>query len=173
MTRLRRPLLSLICLALIVLTGCGEKHEKPEALNGPAKLNESERLNGLEELNEWRKLPQANFAIPPYARYLEGIKICLDPGHGGQAHLLNYKRGPTGLREAEVNLHVALYLREFLKEAGAIVFMTRTDDSFVSITDRSKLANKNAVDFFYIPPPQLFQQPRNQLYLHMVSSRCR
>ena len=147
MTRLKRPLLFLICIVLIVLTGCGEKHEKPEALNEP------------EELSEWRKLPQANFGIPPYARHLEGIKICLDPGHGGQAHLLNYKRGPTGLREAEVNLHVALYLREFLKQAGAIVFMTRTDDSFVSLPDRSKIANKNAVDFFISLHHNWFSDP--------------
>ena len=147
MTRLKKPLFSLICIALIVLTGCGEKHEKPEALNKP------------KELNEWRKLPQANFGIPPYARYLEGIKICLDPGHGGQAHLLNYKRGPTGLREAEVNLRVALYLREFLKEAGALVFMTRTDDSFVSLPDRSEIANKNAVDFFISLHHNWFSDP--------------
>ena len=147
MTRLKKPLLSLICIALIVLTGCGEKHEKPEAINEP------------KELNEWRKLPQANFGIPPYARYLEGIKICLDPGHGGQAHLLNYKRGPTGLREAAVNLRVALYLREFLKEAGAIVFMTRTDDSFISLPDRSEIANKNAVDFFISLHHNWFSDP--------------
>ena len=147
MTRVKKPLLSLICIALIVLTGCGEKHEKPDALNEP------------KEPNEWRKLPQANFGIPPYARYLEGIKICLDPGHGGQAHLLNYKRGPTGLREAEVNLHVALYLREFLKEAGAIVFMTRTDDSFVSLPDRSEIANENAVDFFISLHHNWFSDP--------------
>ena len=147
MIRLKKPLLSLICIALIVLAGCGEKHEKPEA------------LNELEELNEWRKLPQANFGIPPYARYLEGIKICLDPGHGGQAHLLNYKRGPTGFREAEANLRVALHLREFLKEAGAIVFMTRTDDSFVSIPDRSEIANKNAVDFFISLHHNSFSDP--------------
>ncbi|MCE2396131.1 N-acetylmuramoyl-L-alanine amidase [Candidatus Poribacteria bacterium] len=144
---MKKPLLSLICIALIVLTGCGEKHEKPDALNEP------------KEPNEWRKLPQANFGIPPYARYLEGIKICLDPGHGGQAHLLNYKRGPTGLREAEVNLHVALYLREFLKEAGAIVFMTRTDDSFVSLPDRSEIANENAVDFFISLHHNWFSDP--------------
>ena len=131
-----KPLLTFICVVSIVLAGCGERREKQEA------------LDELDEFNEWHKLPHANFAIPPYARYLEGIKICLDPGHGGQAHLPNYKRGPTGLREAEVNLRVALYLREFLREVGAIVFMTRTDDSFVSIPDRSELANKNAVDFF-------------------------
>ena len=142
-----KPLLSFICIVLIVLTGCGERHEKHEALDEP------------DQLDEWHKLPQANFAIPPYARYLEGIKICLDPGHGGQAHLPNYKRGPTGLREAEVNLRVALYLREFLREVGAIVFMTRTDDFFVSIPDRSELANKNAVDFFISLHHNSFSDP--------------
>ena len=142
-----RPLLSFICIALIVLTGCSEKHEKQETLNKPDKID------------EWHKSSQADFAIPPYARYLEGIKICLDPGHGGQAHLLNYKRGPTGLREAEVNLRVALYLREFLRDAGTIVFMTRTDDSFVSIPDRSELANKNAVDFFISLHHNFFSNP--------------
>ena len=142
-----KPLLSFICIASIVVIGCGEKHEKREI------------SNEFEELNDWRILPQANFAIPPYARYLEGIKICLDPGHGGQAYLPNYKRGPTGLREAAVNLRVALYLREFLTEAGAIVFMTRTDDSFVSIPDRSEIANKNTVDFFISLHHNSFSDP--------------
>ena len=101
-----------------------------------------------QRFGEWAELPQVDYAIPPFARYLKDVKICLDPGHGGDAHLKNYKRGPTGLREAEVNLRVAFYLQEFLQEAGAIVFMTRSDDSFVSIADRSALANQNAVDFF-------------------------
>ena len=136
-----KPLLSFICIVLIVLTGCGEKREKQE------------------KPDEWHKLSQADFAIPPYARYLEGIKICLDPGHGGLAHMPNYKRGPTGLREAEVNLRVALYLREFLTEVGAVVFMTRTDDSFVSISDRSKLANKNVVAFFISLHHNFFSNP--------------
>ena len=139
-----KPLLSFICIVSIVLAGCGEKQEKQEK---------------HEVLHERQKPPQANFAIPPYTRYLEGIKICLDPGHGGQTHLPNYKRGPTGLREAEVNLRVALYLRDFLKEVGAIVFMTRTDDSFISITDRSKLANKNTVDFFISLHHNSFSNP--------------
>ena len=145
--RQMKPLLSFICIASIVVIGCGEKQEQRDT------------SNEFEELNEWRILPQANFAIPPYARYLEGIKICLDPGHGGQAYLPNYKRGPTGLREAEANLRVALYLRDFLTEAGAIVFMTRTDDSFVSIPDRSEIANKNAVDFLISIHHNSFSDP--------------
>ena len=86
--------------------------------------------------------------IPPYARHLKGIKICLDPGHGGQAHIPDYKRGPTGLREAEINLKVAFYLREMLEQTEAAVIMTRVDDSYVSLAKRSQIANENNVDFF-------------------------
>ena len=86
--------------------------------------------------------------IPPHARHLKGFKICLDPGHGGQGHVPDYKRGPTGLREAEVNLQVALYLREMLQKAGVTVIMTRVDDSYVSLPMRSQIANEDGADFF-------------------------
>ena len=85
---------------------------------------------------------------PPYTRYLKGFKICLDPGHGGQGHVPDYKRGPTGVREAEVNLRVALHLREMLQQVGATVIMTRVDDSYVSLPMRSQIANENGADFF-------------------------
>lgn len=86
--------------------------------------------------------------IPPYARHLKGIKICLDPGHGGQAHIPDYKRGPTGLREAEINLKVAFYLKRMLERVEATVIMTRVDDSYVSLIERSQIANENQTDFF-------------------------
>lgn len=87
-------------------------------------------------------------ALPPYARHLKGIKICLDPGHGGQGHIPDYKRGPTGLREAEINLKVAFYLKKMLEQAEATVIMTRIDDSYISLAERSEIANENQVDFF-------------------------
>ena len=86
--------------------------------------------------------------IPSYTRHLKGFKICLDPGHGGQAHISDYKRGPTGVREAEVNLQVALHLRNMLQEVGATVIMTRVDDSYVSLLTRSQIANESDADFF-------------------------
>lgn len=88
------------------------------------------------------------FELPPHARHLKGFKICLDPGHGGQGHVQDYKRGPTGVREAEVNLQVAFHLREMLQKAGASVIMTRVDDSYVSLSTRSQIANENSADFF-------------------------
>ncbi len=88
------------------------------------------------------------FALPPYARFLKGYKICLDPGHGGQGHIPDYKRGPTGLREAEINLKVAFYLRKLLEKAEATVLLTREDDSYVSLARRSEISNENGADFF-------------------------
>ncbi len=86
--------------------------------------------------------------LPTYTRHLKGFKICLDPGHGGQAHVPNYKRGPTGVREAEVNLKVALHLRDMLQNVGATVIMTRVNDTYVSLAKRSQIANESGSDFF-------------------------
>lgn len=86
--------------------------------------------------------------VPTYARHLKGFKICLDPGHGGQGHVPDYKRGPTGIREADVNLQVALHLRDMLQKVGATVVMTRLDDSYVDLAMRSQIANESGADFF-------------------------
>ena len=100
-----------------------------------------------QEITEPQQLPSYT-EFPPYARHLKGFKVCLDPGHGGQSHVPDYKRGPTGLREAEVNLRVAFHLREILQKAGVIVIMTRVDDSYVSLPMRSQIANESGADFF-------------------------
>lgn len=98
------------------------------------------------ELNNWQKLPKEHYTIPPYARYLKEYKIAIDPGHGGNAHLPGYKRGPTGRREAVMNLNVARFLKEFLEKAGAEVFLTREDDRFVALQERVELAEEAGCD---------------------------
>ena len=59
------------------------------------------------------------------ASVLRGKKIVLDPGHGGY---FTGCIGVGGLTEAEVNLSVALHLRELLAAAGAEVTLTRERD---------------------------------------------
>jgi len=86
--------------------------------------------------------------MPAYARYLEGVRICLDPGHGGDAHKRAYKRGPTGVREAEMNLRVAFYLRDLLEAAGAEVRLTREADVDSSLAERAEVANRWNADLF-------------------------
>ncbi|WP_428388027.1 N-acetylmuramoyl-L-alanine amidase family protein [Mucisphaera sp.] len=66
-----------------------------------------------------------HFPKHPGEKYLEGMVIVLDPGHGGAAAWEGYKRGPTGVREAEMNLRTAHLLRKLLEDAGVIVHLTR------------------------------------------------
>ncbi|RQD77463.1 MAG: N-acetylmuramoyl-L-alanine amidase CwlD [Candidatus Syntrophonatronum acetioxidans] len=55
---------------------------------------------------------------------LVGTSIIIDPGHGG------YDPGVqvSGTMEKEINLEVALILRDFLQQGGAEVVMTREKD---------------------------------------------
>ncbi|MBU0616264.1 MAG: N-acetylmuramoyl-L-alanine amidase [Planctomycetes bacterium] len=94
------------------------------------------------------------FPFPPYARFLKDLTIVLDPGHGGRAERAGWKRGPTGLREAEVNLRVARLLRDFLVGAGVNVVLTRDADVYLDPDDstdlraRITIANKLRADLF-------------------------
>jgi len=67
---------------------------------------------------------------------LEGRRIVIDPGHGG---CFDGVVGADSLREADVNLGVALYLWGLLKEAGADVELTRTSDRDFSDGDAENL----------------------------------
>jgi hypothetical protein len=81
------------------------------------------------------------------AQDLSGLSICIDPGHGqGTAN-----QGPTGLREAEINLSVSLFLKEFLQSADIdTVLLTRVDNSTnPTLSQREDLANSFAVDWFH------------------------
>lgn len=100
------------------------------------------------EADDWRTLPPTNFIPPPYHEdALRGIRICLDPGHAGEA-----RPGAERLPEAVMNLEVALMLREFLTASGAEVVMTR--DSAEDSPDngdlewRARLADRENCDLF-------------------------
>jgi N-acetylmuramoyl-L-alanine amidase len=93
----------------------------------------------------WTAQPDPAFPVPPYARFLRDLTIVVDPGHVGQTEknrAANWKRGPTGLREAEANLRVAQFLKEFLDAASAKVIMTRERDAARDIDDDDDLAER-------------------------------
>lgn len=105
----------------------------------------------------WNDPPAPSFAIPPFASHLKGLTIVLDPGHVGQTEKgkpKGWKRGPTGLREAEANLRVAQFLREFLETAGANVILTRDRDVDLGLPDdvdlrqRADIGNRADADLF-------------------------
>lgn len=76
---------------------------------------------------------------------LAGIKVCVDPGHGGSE---TGSIGCSGLHESALNLAIALKLKDLLEANGATVLMTRkTDAEFVSLEDRVKMATDWGADF--------------------------
>lgn len=72
-------------------------------------------------------------------------KIVLDAGHGD---FDPGAIGGNGLKEKDVNLDIATRLAEYLRAFGADVTLTRSDDTFVTLTNRAKAANELGADIF-------------------------
>lgn len=76
----------------------------------------------------------------------EGPIIVIDPGHGGED--LGAK-GVGGLLEKDVTISVARELADILRSKhGATVKLTRVDDVFVPLADRTAFANDLEADVF-------------------------
>lgn len=76
---------------------------------------------------------------------LVGKTIVLDAGHGGND---NGACGRQGTREKDNNLEIVMRLKDLLEASGAKVVLTRTGDYFVSLYERSFLANFVQADLF-------------------------
>ncbi len=72
------------------------------------------------------------------------ISVCLDAGHG--AHDSGAVHGER--LEKDDNLRLALSVREKLEAKGVKVYMTREDDTFLSLDERCRVANKKKCTLF-------------------------
>jgi N-acetylmuramoyl-L-alanine amidase len=72
-------------------------------------------------------------------------RLVLDPGHGGRD---TGAVGPGGLKEKDVTLDVARRVAAVLGAQGIQVVLTRDDDSFVSLEERTARANAFSADLF-------------------------
>jgi N-acetylmuramoyl-L-alanine amidase/type II secretory pathway predicted ATPase ExeA len=74
-------------------------------------------------------------------------RIAIDPGHGGSD---TGAMGPHGLLEKSLCLDVALRLGQLIEEsiAGAQVVYTRKNDKYVSLEERTAIANRAKADLF-------------------------
>jgi N-acetylmuramoyl-L-alanine amidase len=83
---------------------------------------------------------------PAEASVVKARKIVLDPGHGGKD---TGAIGHGGLMEKDVVLVIARKLaRRLTKELGVEVTLTRGDDSFIALEDRTAIANRENADLF-------------------------
>ncbi len=88
---------------------------------------------------------------------LNGIKICIDPGHGGNNPANDRYVVPdpgSDFWESESNFQKALLLRPLLKARGATVYLTRETNTYPTdvdptLTERWQYANANNVHWFH------------------------
>lgn len=88
---------------------------------------------------------------------LKGIKIALDPGHGGN------EKGVVsgGFAEKDVNLQIANELNKILKEQGAKTILTRKKDVDTGLYKRVDMANKANADFLISIHQNSLANPKN------------
>jgi N-acetylmuramoyl-L-alanine amidase len=88
------------------------------------------------------KHPPANTSMMPNSseKPLSGIKILIDPGHGGPQDSGGV--GPTGYSEKTVALIVSKLVREELVNRGANVVMTRVEDVDLDLPPRVEMIQK-------------------------------
>lgn len=85
------------------------------------------------------------------------IIVALDPGHGGEDPGAT---GPTGLREKDVVLAVALKLRDRINAVpGMRAMLTRDADYFVPLQERVRKARRVQADLFVSIHADAFMKP--------------
>lgn len=93
----------------------------------------------------------------PQQSDLTGIKICIDPGHGGHNAANDRHLIPdtgTDFWESESNFQKALLLKSLLEAKGATVLLTRNTNDYPtdaepSLSARVNFANSNNVNWFH------------------------
>ncbi len=83
-------------------------------------------------------------ASNPYGVDLTGVRIMIDPGHGGADGGAEHDRNNPD--EASFNLELSLMLKEELESMGATVLLTRSDDASITIQERIGALKEAAPD---------------------------
>ena len=82
--------------------------------------------------------------VQPAKRNLNKHTVVIDAGHGGS--------DPGAMRnnvlEKKITLEIAQLVEKNLQAQGATVYMTRKDDTFVSLSDRVTISNEKKPDLF-------------------------
>jgi N-acetylmuramoyl-L-alanine amidase len=104
------------------------------------------------------------------------VKVVLDPGHGGSVD--SGAVGANGLREADVNLTVALATERLLVERGISVILTRTADYPVRIGVRAQLPDDLGAEILVsihhnAPTPGPSSTPGTEIFIQSDSERSR
>jgi len=133
--------------------GCGvdwEDEERAVLITSPFLPEEENGEEGKEEIEDPNgEIP---FGFAPLERMNEAAAqrlIFIDVGHGGRdPGTIGARNTPNELHEKVVNLKIGLYLRDYLREAGARVHLSRETDIHIPTAERPEIANALGADLF-------------------------
>ena len=83
-----------------------------------------------------------HFPVQTWNLPLSGRIIYIDPGHGGPDGGAEY----SGAIEKDIALDIAIKLRDYLQQQGALVLMTREDDTDLADPDTKGLSRRKRED---------------------------
>ena len=83
-------------------------------------------------------------AAPPRPRRLNGLKVVIDPGHGGKDPGAIF----AGVSEKQVTLPISRKVIAKLEKLGVQAITTRSGDTYPSLDARASLANRRRADLF-------------------------
>ncbi|MFW5878681.1 MAG: N-acetylmuramoyl-L-alanine amidase [Myxococcota bacterium] len=119
----------------ILATAAGD-----EGGDASSNVSDEERARRIRErLSEPQEVPLSVQAG------LKVRRVVLDAGHGGHDP---GAIGPSGLQEKGVVLDIALKVGALLEETGLEVVYTRTEDVFIPLEERTRIANDRSADLF-------------------------
>ena len=127
--------------------------EAPEPIQGltvkaalpPRAEPATERGDAAAKARELRSAARKAPASVAAQLGLKMRRVVIDPGHGGRD---TGAIGPHGAREKDVALAIARDLARRLRALGFGVILTRQDDSYVSLDERTRVANEARADLF-------------------------
>lgn len=88
-------------------------------------------------------LTMYNYADNQPAPQTDNNLLVIDPGHGGMD---GGAVGTAGTMEKDINLKVAMFLKEIAEKDGKKVIMTRQEDISLHTTDSNKIRNQKRSD---------------------------
>ena len=113
--------------------------EKPKPKPKP-----KEETIEVEELPWYKRLLEGNKRDDTAYRPSKNYRVVIDAGHGGN----DPGAVGGGYREKDLVLSVAKKLQRILEREGYKVYMTRSDDYFVTLGNRTRFSNKRDADIF-------------------------
>lgn len=136
----------------IVIVG-GKKFEidaVPKEIEGEILIPLKDFSRILSEIKV-KDIKEEKISISEEKKERRKFVIVIDPGHGGHD---SGAIGNFGLKEKDVNLDVALRLEKYLKKqlsnnSGIEIYLTRTEDVFISLEERVKIAKALNADIFF------------------------